>query len=40
MLIKEEHIGAALEESVGGRETSKTTTDDDDLSHGKFWMRR
>ena len=31
MLVKQEDIGAALQESVSGRETSETTTDDDDL---------
>ena len=33
LLIKKQHISATLKESVRGREASKTTTDDDDLSH-------
>ena len=33
MLVEEEDIAATLEESVRGRKTGETTTDDDDLSH-------
>ena len=40
LFVKEEHIRAALKESVRSREASETTTDDNDLGHGKFWMRR
>ena len=34
LLIKKQHIGAALEESVGGRKACETSTDDDNLCHG------
>ena len=37
MLVEEEDIGATLEKSVSGRETSKTTTDYDDLCHGDMY---
>ncbi len=33
LLVKEQDVGAALEESVGGGETGKTASDDDDLCH-------
>lgn len=33
LLVEHEHIGPALEERVGGRETRETTTDDDNLDH-------
>ena len=33
LFVKEEHIRAALKESVCGREACKTTTDDDNLGH-------
>lgn len=33
LLVKEQDIGAALEESVGGGETGETASDDDNLSH-------
>ena len=33
LLVKEEHIRAALQKSVCGREARKTTTDDDNLGH-------
>jgi hypothetical protein len=37
LLVEEEDIGATLEESVSGRETSKTTTNYDDLCHGDMY---
>ena len=33
LLVQHEHIRTPLEESVCGRETGETTTDDDDLGH-------
>ena len=33
LLVEEKHVSTALKESVGGREASKTTTDNDCLSH-------
>ena len=33
LFVEKENAGASLEKSVGGREASETTTDDDDLSH-------
>ena len=33
LLVEHKDAGPPLEEGVGGRETSETTTDDDDLSH-------
>ena len=33
LFVEENDIGTPLEESVGGRETGKTTTDDDNASH-------
>ena len=33
LLVKHKDASPPLEEGVGGRETSETTTDDDDLSH-------
>ena len=33
LLVEEEDACTPLEESVSSRETSETTTDDDDLSH-------
>jgi hypothetical protein len=33
LLVEEENIGSTLEKSMCGRETSKTTTDYDGLSH-------
>ncbi len=33
LLVEQEDICATLEESVCGRETSETTTDDDNLGH-------
>ena len=33
MLVEHEHIGAALQKSVCGRETCETTADDDNLGH-------
>ena len=33
LLVEHKDACPPLEEAVGGRETSETTTDDDDLSH-------
>ena len=33
LLVEHEDVRAALEESVCGRETGETTTDDDNLGH-------
>ena len=33
LLVKQEHVSTALEESVCGREASETTTDDNNLGH-------
>ena len=37
MFVEEDDVGTPLEESVSGRETGETTTDDDDTSHGTKW---
>ena len=34
LFVEEDDVGTPLEESVSGRETGETTTDDDDTSHG------
>ena len=33
LFVEEDDICTSLEESVGGRETGETTTDDDNASH-------
>jgi len=33
LLVEEENISASLEESVSGRETGETASDNDDLCH-------
>lgn len=33
LLVKEQDVGAALKKSVGGGETGKTASDNDDLCH-------
>ena len=33
MLIEDKHISTALKECMSGRETSKTSSNDNDLSH-------
>ena len=35
LFVEEDDIGTSLEESVGSRETGKTTADDDYTSHGE-----
>jgi len=40
LLVKKGDIGPSLEEGVRSRETCKTTTYDDDLSHLKVVVKR
>lgn len=40
LFVEEDDVGTPLEESVSGRETGETTTDDDDTSHGDEMERR
>ena len=40
MFVEEDDIGTSLEESVGSRETGKTTADDDYASHEGIELER
>ena len=40
LLVEHEHAGATLKESVGSRETGKTTADDNNLGHSVVLSRR
>lgn len=40
LFVEEDDIGTSLEESVGSRETGKTTADDDYTSHGGIKLER